>query len=158
MRKRKVEREFPPILHSISRRVRFEEVDQLSIMWHGRYASWFEDGREAMSEEFGISALTFYDNKVVIPLKHFSIDFHAPLLYKKVYTIESSLMWNEAAIIEFEYKILDENNVLMTKGTSIQMMLDLEMNLLIEAPEFYKEFCEKWKKGLIKNPPHRGRF
>ncbi len=67
-------------------------------------------------------------------------------------------MWNEAAIIEFEYKILDENNNLMTKASTIQMMLDLQMNVLIEAPEFYREFCEKWKKGLIKNPTHTGRF
>ncbi len=150
MRKRLVERDFAPIVHCIQRNVRFEEVDQLSIMWHGRYASWFEDGREAMSDKFNISTLTFYDHNVVIPLKHFSLEFYAPLLYKQTYTIETSLLWNDAPIIEFDYRILDSNNTVMTSGKTIQMMLDLDMKLLLEAPDFYKEFCENWKNGIIK--------
>ena len=40
--------EVPSLCVSAQRTVRFEEVDAVRFMWHGRYASWLEDGREAM--------------------------------------------------------------------------------------------------------------
>ncbi len=150
MRKRNKEREFAPIVFSRQRRVRFEEVDQIRFMWHGRYASWLEDGREALGREYGISYLTFYDNNVAIPLKTFNLEFFAPLLYNEIYTIESSLLWNEACVLEFDYRILDLDGNVMTKGNTIQLMIDLQGKLLIEAPQFYKDFCKNWKENQSK--------
>ena len=41
-----------PLETSVARRVRFEEVDPLTIVWHGRYPSYFEDGRAAFGEKY----------------------------------------------------------------------------------------------------------
>ncbi len=146
MRIRKITRDFPPINLSIKRRVRFEEVDAITFMWHGRYASWLEDAREAIGEEYGMSYETFYANNVAIPLKTFNLDFLAPLRYNKEYTVHASLLWNDAALLEYEYQILDSNENVMTKASTIQLMTTLDGNLLIEPPEFYQAFREKWKK------------
>ncbi len=149
MRKRHAERTHPPLVRRVTRRVRFDEVDQIQYMWHGRYASWLEDGREDMGAYYDISYLKFYENNVSIPLKHFNLDFLAPLRYNNVYTIESKLLWNEAALLEFEYRILDEQEYCHTKASTIQLMLDLNGKLLLEAPEFYKDFCKRWAQGLL---------
>ena len=37
----------PPLGIRVERKVRFEETDPLGIVWHGRYASFFEDARTA---------------------------------------------------------------------------------------------------------------
>ncbi len=149
MRKRPIIREHPPLIRRVTRRVRFGEVDQIQFMWHGNYASWFEDGRDDMGNHFGITYYDFYFSNVVIPLKSFSLDFIAPLRYNQTYIIESSLLWNEAALLEFEYRILDQDDNCHTKGHTIQLMLDLKENLLLEQPEFYKEFCKRWSQGLL---------
>ncbi len=149
MRKRPEHRAHPPLVRRISRRVRFDEVDQIQYMWHGRYASWLEDGREDMGSHYNISYLDFYGNNVAIPLKTFSLDFSLPLLYNKTYIIESSLLWNEAALLEFEYRILDMDERCHTKGHTVQLMLDLKGNLLLESPAFYKDFCMHWAQGLV---------
>ncbi len=149
MRRRPQQREHAPLVRRITRRVRFDEVDQIQYMWHGRYASWLEDGREDMGAHFAVSYLDFYENNVSIPLKTFHLDFMAPLRYNKIYTLESSLLWNEAALLEFEYRILDADERCCTKATTIQLMLDLEGNLLLEAPAFYREFCSRWARGLL---------
>lgn len=39
-----------PLCVTTQREVRFEEVDVMRIVWHGRYASYFEDGRVAPGE------------------------------------------------------------------------------------------------------------
>ena len=33
----------PPLRVDVGRKVRFEEVDSMGIVWHGHYASYFED-------------------------------------------------------------------------------------------------------------------
>ena len=80
----------PSLCVSVPRTVRFEEVDAVRFMWHGRYASWLEDGREVMGRAYGISYLDFRDSGVVVPLKLFHLDFHHPLLYGQAYTIHAN--------------------------------------------------------------------
>ena len=51
----------PPPLRAITkRRVRFEEVDPLGIVWHGRYPSYFEDARVELGRKYGIDYMDFY--------------------------------------------------------------------------------------------------
>ncbi len=149
MRRRPQQRAHKPLVQRCTRRVRFGEVDQIRFMWHGHYASWLEDGREDFGNRYGITYFDFYDNNVAIPLKSFNLDFMAPLRFSDTYIIETSLLWNEAALLEFEYRILDQDEKCYTKGHTIQLMLDLEENLLLEQPEFYKNFCQRWAQGLL---------
>ena len=58
-----------PLPIRIRQKVRFEEVDSLGIVWHGRYASYFEDARVAFGEKYGIGYMDFYANGVVAPIK-----------------------------------------------------------------------------------------
>lgn len=149
MRKSTIIRDYPSINISIKRRVRFEEVDAISFMWHGRYASWLEDGREALGTKYGISYIDFQANNVYIPLKTFNLDFTLPMLYNREYSIVTSLLWNDATLLEFDYQILDCDKNVMTNASTIQLMTNPQGNLLLEAPDFYKSFCEKWKQNKI---------
>lgn len=150
MRKRNRERAYPPLVRTVQRRVRFEEVDQISYMWHGHYASWLEDGREDLGAYFHISYLDFYHCGVSVPLKTLLFDFKIPLRYNNIYTIETSLLWNEAAVLEYTYRILDAEQHCMTMASTTQLMLDAEGKLLLDSPHFYKKFCEQWAQGLVR--------
>ncbi len=133
---------------SLPRRVRFEEVDSLHMMWHGNYTSWMEDGREAVGEKYGIHYLDFHSNGVVIPIKTINLDFKQPLRYRETYSINTTLHWNEAALLEFCYTITGSSG-LMTVAHTTQLMLSTEGTLLLEAPEFYRDFCRRWRGGQL---------
>ena len=140
----------PPPLHiTIKRRVRFEETDPLSIVWHGRYASYFEDGRVAIGEKYGIGYLDFYRNGVVAPIKIIHIDYHLPLRFHEEFTLEGILHWSESARINFEYLIRNSEGQISTTGYTVQIMLDQEHHLLLLPPPFYLEFRERWKEGVF---------
>ena len=139
----------PPLRCSVPRTVRFEEVDPLNIMWHGRYASWLEDGRETLGKAFGIHYLDFYAHNVAIPLKIFQLDFKQPLRYGQTYTVHTSLLWNEAALLDMEYRIEDAAGQLMTMGWTTQLMVDLQGGLQLEKPLFFRDFCDKWQAGIL---------
>lgn len=137
----------PPLSATCRRVVRLEEVDALGIVWHGRYAGYLEDGREEIGRLFGLSYLEFRAAGAVLPIRTIHIDYLAPLKYLERFTIETSLHWHEAARLNMDYRIYNQGGELATRGYTVQMMVDLEGVLLLEAPAFYRAFQERWRQG-----------
>ena len=42
-----------PVLVTLRRRVQFSEVDALAIVWHGRYAGYFEEASSELGRRCG---------------------------------------------------------------------------------------------------------
>ena len=137
-----------PIRETIRRRVRFEEADILGIMWHGRYPSYLEDGREDLGRRYGIGYLDFKAAGVALPIRTLHLDHFSPVRYGEEVAVETILHWHEAARINIEYTIRDGEGRLACTGYTIQMMVDFSHQLLLEAPPFYLEFQKRWREGL----------
>ena len=81
-----------PLAFTVTRRVRFEEVDTLGIVWHGRYPSYFEDVREALGDRYGIGYLDFFQAEVAAPLRQLHFDYLKPLCLRENFTIKAELL------------------------------------------------------------------
>ena len=137
-----------PLKITLQRQVRFEEVDSMGIVWHGRYISYFEEARVAFGRKYGVSYSDFIRNQIPVPIRQVSVDHLKPLFFEDMIEIDAILHWTEAARINFEFKIRKDGKVVCT-GHSIQLMLDTNFELLLAPPPFYMDFMEKWKKGLL---------
>ena len=137
----------PPLTVVCRRTVRLEEVDALGIVWHGRYAGYLEDGREEMGRRHGLSYLEFKEAGALLPIRTLHVDYLLPLRYLEDFTVECTLHWHEAARLNMEYRLLKADGQVATRGYSIQMMVDLSGELLLEAPPFFKEFQRCWRNG-----------
>lgn len=138
-----------PLTLTVERQVRFEEVDAVGIVWHGRYPSYFEDARVALGARYGLGYMDFYAQDVVAPIKKMHIDYHRPLRFEDTFTIEGRWHWTEAARLNYEFIIRNEQQQLVTSGYSVQMLLDRDHNLLVVPPLFYQQFLAKWKEGNL---------
>ena len=139
----------PASLHTtIKRPVRFEEVDSIGIVWHGRYPGYFEEGRVALGNKYGVGYSDFIRNKLPVPIRQLGVDYLEPLFFENEIEIEAILHWSEAARINYEYIIRRDEKVVCT-GYTVQLMLDESFELLLSPPPFYVDFMEKWKKGLL---------
>lgn len=149
MRRRVRKHNVQPLVHEIQRTVRFEETDAMGVVWHGRYASWLEDGREALNAAYGISYLRFVDAGVLVPLRIFHMDYLHPLMYPHTYTIRTALLWSDAARIDYAYTLFDENGTIIAEANTTQLMTSLKGELLLESPEFFLSFREQWRNGAL---------
>ena len=123
--------------------VRFSEVDSMKIVWHGSYALYFEDAREAFGEKYGLQYLYIFGNGYYAPLVDLRFNYKKPLLYGQKARIEITYVNTPAAKIIFEYEIFDaEDNSLIATGNSVQVFLDKNYQLILSNPPFYEE----WKK------------
>jgi len=128
--------------------VRFSEVDSMRIVWHGNYLKYFEDGRESFGNRFQLGYLDVYRHNVMIPIVKINCDFKRPLVYGDEAIIETRYINSDAAKILFEYTIYRKTDQeVMATGSSMQVFLTPEGELLLTLPGFYIE----WKKlqGLL---------
>ncbi|PLX97557.1 MAG: acyl-CoA thioesterase [Desulfuromonas sp.] len=138
-----------PLTLTVKRQVRFEEVDAVGIVWHGRYPSYFEDARVALGACYGLGYMDFYAQGVVAPIKKLHIDYVQPLRFEEWFTIEGVWHWTEAARLNYEFILRNEQQQVVTRGYSVQMLLDTDHNLMVVPPPFYQDFLRRWKEGTL---------
>ncbi|MBQ9584430.1 MAG: acyl-CoA thioesterase [Muribaculaceae bacterium] len=127
--------------------IRFSEVDSMKIVWHGSYAKYFEDAREAFGKEYGLGYSLIYDSGYYAPLVELSFQYKRPLVYGSKPRIDIIYRKTDAAKIVFDYEIYDsETNELAATGHSVQVFMDRDYELVWENPEFYEQWKNKWFK------------
>jgi len=115
----------------------------MGVVWHGNYIRYFEDGREAFGDLYGINYLHFYNIGVMIPLVKITCDYKKPLTYGDTAIVETRYVNSDAAKLQYDYTIYHgKTNEVVATGSSVQVFLNREMELLLDAPPFFQE----WKK------------
>ncbi|MGL4909105.1 MAG: acyl-CoA thioesterase [Bacteroidales bacterium] len=124
--------------------IRFSEVDSMGIVWHGNYAQYFEEAREAFGRKYNLGYLIMFTEGFYAPLVEMNFGYKRPLTYGDTIRIEIEYINNEAAKLEFEYKIFStKDNSLVTTGKSTQVFLTKEYELLWSNPPFYQQWKER---------------
>jgi acyl-CoA thioester hydrolase len=136
-----------PLRVTTQREVRFEEVDVMRIVWHGRYPSYFEDGRVALGNRYGIGYADFIREQVPVPIRQMSIDYIRPLQFGERFDIETALHWSDAARINFAYELRNSRGDLVCTGCTVQMMLNNQLEVLLTPPAFFADFLARWQRG-----------
>jgi len=136
-----------PLRATVSRRVRFEESDPLGIVWHGRYASYFEDARERLGDKFGIGYMAFFSRGFSIPIRRFAVDYLSSLAYPAAFSTEAILHWSEAMRLNYEFVIRAKDGTVCATGCSVHLLVNRDMSVQLTMPDFYREFLDRWRAG-----------
>jgi acyl-CoA thioester hydrolase len=125
--------------------IRFSEVDMMQVVWHGAYALYFEDAREAFGAKYDLSYMGYVDHGYFAPIVEQTIHYKKPIRYGMKPRIDIIYRPTEAAKIVFDYEIYDtEDESLIATGHSVQVFMDMKYNLVWENPEFYLEWKRKY--------------
>ena len=138
-----------PLRTIVEREVRFEEVDVMGIVWHGRYPSFFEDARVALGERVGLGYMDYYRAGVLTPIKKMHLDYKKPLRFRDAFTIEAVMHWTQAARINMSFAIRDASGQISTTGYTVQLMLDLNGTVMLMQPPCQAELYARWARGEI---------
>ncbi|MFB9325989.1 acyl-CoA thioesterase [Paenibacillus aurantiacus] len=79
MEQRKEEKSLVWYLHPL--RVRYQETDQMGVVFHGNYATWFEIGRTELVRHLGISYKEIEAGGLLLPVVDLACKFILPAKY-----------------------------------------------------------------------------
>ena len=126
-------------------KIRFSEIDAMRVVWHGAYAKYFEDAREYFGDAYGLSYKLIEQNGYFAPIVDLSFQYKKPLTYGMTPEITITYRFTEAAKIIFDYEIRDASTQeVMATGTSVQVFMDRNYELVWINPPFYEEWKKKW--------------
>ena len=124
--------------------LRFSEVDSMGIVWHGSYAQYFEEGRESFGKEYNLGYMDIFGAGYLAPLVSLDIQYKKVLTYPQKIKVETIYMPTDAAKIQFQYKIYNAEGELTTTGSSVQVFLDINRQLILFNPDFYTQWKNRY--------------
>ncbi len=120
--------------HHCKIRVRYSETDQMSYVYYGNYAAYFEVARVESMRDLGISYKSLEDAGILMPVNKYSIEFIKPCIYDEEITIQTEIHEVPAARIKFQYCTFKENGEIANKAFTELYFLDKLQSRPVRAP------------------------
>ncbi len=128
--------------------VRFSEIDSMRRAWHGSYVTYFEDGRESFGRHYpGIGYADMQRHGIYAPIYDLHVRYYAPLALNDRAEIHTTYVWHPGARLDYAYKVYRQSDhTLCAEGSTVQLFIDPEGGLMVDRPEYYTRWQEKYLK------------
>lgn len=111
--------------------VRFNEVDEWGIAWHGHYMAWFEVGRMALLRRFDLLPRQMVELGVIAPVIRLKCDFKHPAVCGDSIIVRTTVIKPEIAALTFKFEVLlKENRRLLAQGETTQVFLTTSKKMI----------------------------
>lgn len=104
-------------------RVRYQETDQMGIVYHTNYVNWMEWGRTELIREAGMPYQDIEARGLLLPIVNLEVNFKTSAKYDDLITIHTCIQQATSLRVAFAYRIQRGDEVLVT-GTSEHVWLN----------------------------------
>ncbi|TQS74330.1 acyl-CoA thioesterase [Ornithinibacillus gellani] len=124
--------------------VRYQETDQMGVVYHANYLVWFEIGRTKFIEELGLSYAAMEEKQVVSPVVDAQLSFKKPIRYGEKAYVETWLKSYDGLRTVYGYHILNEANEAVVSGSTEHVIVKKDsfrpLSLRRSFPEWHQAY------------------
>ena len=120
-------------------RVRYGETDQMGVVYHANYATYFEVGRTEWLRQYGFTYKSMEENGIILPVVSLEIKYKKSATYDDVLIVKTSIKKTPYVRIEFDYELLNEKNELLATGNTVLVFIDSKRNRPTRCPDYLLE-------------------
>ena len=131
------------IQHSIQLRVRYSETDQMSYVYYGNYASYFEVARVEAFRHIGFSYKEMEEAGILMPVLEYKTKYIKPAKYDDLLTIKVSIKEKPGIKIKFEYEVFNEADLLLNVAETTLVFIN-KMGKPVLPPAIFMSYFEKY--------------
>jgi acyl-CoA thioester hydrolase len=132
------------IRNDLQIRVRYAETDQMSYVYYGHYAQYFEVARVEMLRSLGFTYKKLEEEGVMLPVLEYSIKYYRPAYYDDLLTIKTEIRELPAARIRFFYETFNEKNELLNRAETTLVFVNRKNGKPTSLPDDLREVMEKF--------------
>lgn len=104
--------------HSLEFRVRYQETDQMGVVYHGNYFTYFEMGRtELLRSAIGISYRDLEASETLMVITKAECSYRKPAKYDDILTLKTRVIRMTRFKIEHEYRLFRDQELLAVGHT-----------------------------------------
>ncbi|GJQ23551.1 MAG: acyl-CoA thioesterase [Planctomycetia bacterium] len=106
-------------VHEIKTRVRYQETDQMGIVYYANFFVYFEMGRTEYLRHLGLPYSSLEKEHIYFPVTEAHCRFRSPARYDDILVIQTWISGLKHATVEFNHKVTRENdNTLIVEGVT----------------------------------------
>ncbi|MDE2217643.1 MAG: acyl-CoA thioesterase [Planctomycetota bacterium] len=106
-------------VHEIKTRVRYQETDQMGVVYYANFFIYFEMGRTEYLRNLGLPYSELEKGQIYFPVTEAHCRFRLPAYYDDVLIVQTWVSELKHATVEFSYKVTREgDNSLIAEGST----------------------------------------
>lgn len=121
-------------------RVRYAETDQMNVVYHANYATYFEVARTESIRQLGFTYREMEAMGIEMPVTEITLTYLRPARYDDLLTVETVLReLPDNHMISFHQEIFNEKKKLITSGKVTLFFLDRVTKKRTVMPDILRE-------------------
>jgi acyl-CoA thioester hydrolase len=122
-------------------RVRYQETDQMGVVYHANYLVWFEIGRTDFIRQLGVTYAELETKGLLLPVVEANCKYRRPAKYDDDIVIRTRISELKGARLTFGYEaVRKEDQLLLAEGFTMHVFTSPEfrpVNLRGTNPEVF---------------------
>ena len=131
--------------------VRFAECDSYGVVWHGNYALYLEQAREALTARFGFTASKALTMGYRVPVTRMEIRYRLPAVADSLVSVTARLRPPDVARFLLDYEVRGESGELLASAETEQVVVNSSGELLVTLPGGLRKMADailEFQKGM----------
>ncbi|WP_425448394.1 acyl-CoA thioesterase [Dethiothermospora halolimnae] len=129
------------MVHDTIIRARYAETDQMGIIYHANYFTWFEIGRTEFFRNLGMDYKDLEYRNVLLPVIDVGCKYITSAKYDDEIIIRTKLSKLKGVKLKYEYEIIrKEDNKLLAEGYTLHAFVDKDL----KPVNFRKKYKDVW--------------
>lgn len=130
--------------HQIEIKPRYSETDQMGVIYHGNYFSYFEVARTALFESVGYSYRKIEEEGIILPVTEANCRYKKAIKFNEPILIDVKIKFIKRVTIGFDYKIYRKaDHTLLAEGYTHHGFVSKDLK-----PIRFKAFNQDFQKVL----------
>lgn len=129
--------------------VRYQETDQMGVVYHANYLIWFEIGRTKYIEYLGFKYADMERHNIVSPVIDAKISFKRPIRYGEEAFVETWITKYDGIRTVYGYNIMDADGNVAVCGTTEHVIVKKDtfrpLSLRKAFPDWHEAYAKQVK-------------
>ncbi|QDP40297.1 acyl-CoA thioesterase [Radiobacillus deserti] len=129
-------------------KVRYQETDQMGVVYHANYLVWFEIGRTDFIESLGFRYHEMEQQGVVSPVIDAQLSFKQPIRYGQEAFVETWVGEYDGLRVTYYYAIKDGDGNVAVSGSTKHVVVKKDSFRPVSLRRSFPEWDQAYKQAL----------
>ncbi|NIK10969.1 acyl-CoA thioesterase [Alkalibacillus almallahensis] len=136
------------VINETDIKVRYQETDQMGVVYHANYLVWFEIGRTHLIEQLGFNYADMERDGIVSPVVDINAQYKKPLTYGETASVKTYISSYDGFRIIYGYEIYTEAGELAVTGSSSHVCVKKQNFKPISIRKHYPAWHNAYLKAI----------